>query len=86
MKLFNVILLNVFYEGFWPAVSYFTYLLFCMDVKRDPTLREQLQLAGDPRRLHNEELLNLSSSPITITVVVPKRIGWVGNIYNAFDR
>jgi hypothetical protein len=35
---------------------------------------------GDWRKLHNEELHNMYSSPSTITMIKSKRMRWAGNV------
>jgi hypothetical protein len=37
-------------------------------------------VAGDWRRLHNEELHNLYSSPNIIRVIRSRRMGWAGHV------
>jgi hypothetical protein len=38
------------------------------------------EVVGNCRRLHNEELHNLYTSPNVIRVVKPRRMRWVGNV------
>jgi len=38
------------------------------------------EVAGDWRRLHNEELHNLYTSPNNIRVIKSRRMGWVEHI------
>jgi hypothetical protein len=38
------------------------------------------EVTGDWRKLHNEELLDLHSSPSTIRMVKPRSIRWAGHI------
>jgi hypothetical protein len=39
----------------------------------------RVEVAGDWRRLHNEELHNLDTSPNTVSVVKSKGMGWDGH-------
>jgi hypothetical protein len=38
------------------------------------------EVMGDWRKLHNEELHNLYSSPSTITVIKPRKMRWAGDV------
>jgi hypothetical protein len=38
------------------------------------------EVVGGWRRLHNEELHNLSASPNIVRVMKPRRIGWEGHV------
>jgi hypothetical protein len=38
------------------------------------------EVAGDWRRLHNEELHNLHASPNVIRVIKSKRMSWTGHV------
>jgi hypothetical protein len=38
------------------------------------------EVTGDRRKLHNEELHNLYSSPNIITIINSRRMGWVGHV------
>jgi hypothetical protein len=38
------------------------------------------EVTGEWRRLHNEELNNLYSSPYIIRVIKSRRMGWVGHV------
>jgi hypothetical protein len=41
---------------------------------------------GDSRRLHDEELYDLYSSPNTIRVIKSRRMGWTGHVARMWDR
>jgi hypothetical protein len=44
------------------------------------------EVAGDLRRLHNEELHNLNFSPNIIRVIKSREIRWVGNVARIVER
>jgi hypothetical protein len=41
---------------------------------------------GEWRRLHNEELYALYSSPVIIRVITPRRLKWAGHIAHIRER
>jgi hypothetical protein len=44
------------------------------------------EVAGDWRKLHNEELHNLYSSPSIITMIKSRRMRWTGNIARMVEK
>ena len=48
-------------------------LYFCIGPRRD-------EVTGEWRRLHNEELNDLYSSPNTVRVIKSRRMRWAGNV------
>jgi hypothetical protein len=44
------------------------------------------EVTGGWRRLHNEELHNLYSSPSIIRMIKPRRMGWAGHVAQVGER
>jgi hypothetical protein len=44
------------------------------------------EVAGDWRRLHNEELQNLYASTNVISVIKSRRMGWAGHVAHTGDE
>ena len=42
--------------------------------------RKREEVTGDWRRLHNEELYDLYSSPNIIRVIISRRVKWAGHV------
>jgi hypothetical protein len=44
------------------------------------------EITGEWRKLHNEELNDLYSSPIIVRVIKPRRIRWSGHVARILER
>ena len=44
------------------------------------------RVTGEWRKLHNEELHDLNSSPIIVWVIKSRRIRWVGHVARVGER
>jgi hypothetical protein len=42
--------------------------------------REKFEVTGEWRKLHNEELKNLDSSPIIVRMIKSRRMRWAGHV------